>query len=400
MSAGNNLQEMEVSTKKSVTAVNKGARPADSRPSFDAKVEGQSGSWEDLGGPTPTGENHPVGDSNKLKTPGATLKQVRNVVNKGAKGADPMPAKIVGKQASYGEDYEYNEDLVEEAEEDDEEDDEEEGESKKGKKKKVEEAKKHKEEDDEEDDEEEDDDEEDMDESFDFSEDVNALIGGEDLSEDFKGKASLIFESAVRSKIATIKESLEKRYNKALVEEVAAIKEELTERVDSYLEYVAEEWIDENALQIENGLKGELSESFMSGLKSLFEEHYVEIPEDRYDVLENMVMRLDEMEGKLNEQIERNVQLNKRLSEAVSDTIFNEVSEGLALTQKEKLAGLAEGVEFDSEENYREKLESLKESYFTRATGSSRDEMLTEEVVEDYSPQMNAYLKAISKFSK
>jgi len=387
MSAGNNLQEMEVSTKKSVTAVNKGARPAESRPSFDAKVEGQSGSWEDLGGPTPTGENHPLGDSNKLKTPGATLKQVKNVVNKGAGSADPMPAKIVGKQASY-EEVENDEELVEETEEDDEEvmvSEEKHKEEKKEKEKK---------------DDEEDDEENEYDESFDFSQDVNALIGDEQLSEEFKERAALIFEAAVRSRIAEIKESLENKFNKALVEEVVAIKEELTERVDSYLEYVSEEWIDENALQIENGLKGELSESFMTGLKGLFEEHYVEIPEDRYDVLENMVMRLDEMEDKLNEQIERNVQLNKRLSEAVSDTIFNDVAEGLALTQKEKLASLAESVEFDSEENYREKLEALKESYFTRATGSSRDEVLTEEAVEDFGPQMNAYLRAISKFSK
>lgn len=393
MSAGNNLQEMEVSTKKSVTAVNRGARPAESRPSFDAKVEGQSGSWEDLGGPTPT-ENHPVGDSNKLKTPGATLKQVKNVVNKGAKGADPMPAKIVGKQASYGEDVEYSEEeIVEESEEDTEEvvSEEEHKEEKKEEKKEKKE---------EEEGEEEEDEEKNEEFEMDFTEDVNALVNGEDLSEDFKGKASLIFEAAVRTKIAEIKESLENKFNKALVEEVAAIKEELTDRVDSYLEYVSEEWIDENALQIENGLKGELSESFMSGLKALFEEHYVEIPEDRYDVLESMVMRLDEMEEKLNEQIERNVQLNRRLSEAVSDTIFNEVAEGLALTQKEKLASLAESVEFESEANYREKLEALKESYFTRATGSSRDEILTEEVSDDYGPSMNAYLRAISKFSK
>lgn len=389
MSAGNNLQEMEVSTKKSVTSVNKGARPAESRPSFDAKVEGQSGSWEDLGGPTPTGENHPVGDSNKLKTPGATLKQVKNVVNKGAKGADPMPAKIVGKQASY-ENVEYSEEeIVEESEEDTEEFVSEEEHKK--------EEKEKKEKDDEKDDE---DDDEEMEESFDFSEDVNALIGEESLSEEFKDRAALIFETAVRSKIAEIKESLETKFNKALVEEVAAIKEELTERVDSYLEYVSEEWIDENSLQIENGLKGELSESFMTGLKSLFEEHYVEIPEDRYDVLESMVMRLDEMEEKLNEQIERNVQLNRRLSEAVSDTILNNVAEGLALTQKEKLASLAESVEFESEEEYRGKLEALKESYFPRATGSARDEVLTEEATEDYGPSMNAYLRAISKFSK
>ena len=381
MSAGNNLQEMEVSTKKSTTAVNKGARPAEGMPKLAAgAVTGQSGSWEDLGGPTPT-ENSPLGDSNKLKTPGATLKQVSNVVNKGAKAAEKMPAKIVGKQASY-EDYEYSEDLVEEADDDDE---------FKG------EVVESSEEDITENDEIIDESEE---YNFDFSEDVNALVGDETLSEEFKERASLIFESAVRSKVLEIKESLETKFNQKLVEEVSLIKEELTERVDSYLEYVSEEWIDENALQIESGLKSELSESFMSGLKSLFEEHYVEIPEDRYDVLENMVMRLDEMEDKLNEQIQRNVQLNKRLSEAVSDTIFNDVTEGLALTQKEKLASLAEGVEFDGEANYREKLEHLKESYFPRASAFSRDELLTEEAVEDYGPQMNAYLRAISKFSK
>ena len=390
MSAGNNLQEMEVSTKKSVTAVNKGAKPAEGMTKLAAgSVAGQSGSWEDLGGPTPE-NSRPTDDSNKLKTPGATLKQVKDVVTKNAKGADPMPAKIVGKQASY-EEFETEEEILEETEEDTEEvvseaEEKEEKGEKKGKKEE----------------EDEDEDEEEMKEEFElnFTEDVNALIGDEDLSEEFKDKATLIFEAAVKTKIAEIKESLEQKFNRALVEEVSAIKAELTERVDSYLEYVSEEWIDENALQIESGLKGELSESFMTGLKSLFEEHYVEIPEDRYDVLENMVMRLDEMEEKLNEQIERNVQLNRRLSEAVSDTIFNEVAEGLALTQKEKLASLAESVEFESEANYREKLEALKESYFTRATGSSRDEMLTEEVVEDFGPSMNAYLRAISKFSK
>ena len=387
MSAGSNLQEMEVSTKKSVTAVNSGAKPAESRPSFDAKVEGQSASWEDLGGPTPTGENSPLGDSNKLKTPGATLKAVRNVVNKGAKSGDPMPANIVGKQASYGEEVESDEELIEETEEVVEE-------KEKGKADKKEDEKEGEKKDDEED--------EDMEEEFemDFSEDVTALVGGEDLSEEFKGRAALIFESAVRAKISEIKESLEVKFNTALVEEVAVIKEELTSRVDSYLEYVSEEWVDENALQIESGLKGELSESFMTGLKALFEEHYVEIPEDRYDVLENMVMRLDEMEEKLNEQIERNVQLNHRLSEAVSDTILNDVTEGLALTQKEKLAGLAESVEFESESEYRGKLEALKESYFPRTPAPSKGEMLSEQAEEDYGNAMNAYLRAVTKFSK
>jgi hypothetical protein len=388
MSAGSNLQEMEVSTKKSVTAVNSGAKPAESRPSFDAKVEGQSASWEDLGGPTPTGENSPLGDSNKLKTPGATLKAVRNVVNKGARSGDPMPANIVGKQASYGEEVESDEELIEETEEVVEE-------KEKGKADKKEDKKEGEKKDDDEED-------EDMEEEFemDFSEDVTALVGGEDLSEEFKGRAALIFESAVRAKISEIKESLEVKFNTALVEEVAVIKEELTSRVDSYLEYVSEEWVDENALQIESGLKGELSESFMTGLKALFEEHYVEIPEDRYDVLENMVMRLDEMEEKLNEQIERNVQLNHRLSEAVSDTILNDVTEGLALTQKEKLAGLAESVEFESESEYRGKLEALKESYFPRTPAPSKGEMLSEQAEEDYGNAMNAYLRAVTKFSK
>jgi hypothetical protein len=389
MSAGSNLQEMEVSTKKSVTAVNSGAKPAESRPSFDAKVEGQSASWEDLGGPTPTGENSPLGDSNKLKTPGATLKAVRNVVNKGARSGDPMPANIVGKQASYGEEVESDEELIEETEEVLEE-----KEKEKGKADKKEDKKEGEKKDDEE--------EDDMEEEFemDFSEDVTALVGGEGLSEEFKGRAALIFESAVRAKISEIKESLEVKFNTALVEEVAVIKEELTSRVDSYLEYVAEEWVDENALQIESGLKGELSESFMTGLKALFEEHYVEIPEDKYDVLENMVMRLDEMEEKLNEQIERNVQLNHRLSEAVSDTILNDVTEGLALTQKEKLAGLAESVEFESESEYRGKLEALKESYFPRTPAPSKGEMLSEQAQDDYGNAMNAYLRAVTKFSK
>jgi hypothetical protein len=388
MSAGSNLQEMEVSTKKSVTAVNSGAKSGDSMPKMDGMVQGQSASWEDLGGPSPTGENSPLGDSNKLKTPGATLKAVRNVVNKGARSGDPMPANIVGKQASYGEEVESDEELIEEA--DEEEEEVEKKEKEKGKANKKEKEKKDEEEDD------------DMEEEFemDFSEDVTALVGGEDLSEEFKGRAVLIFESAVRTKISEIKESLEVRFNTALVEEVAAIKEELSSRADSYLEYVAEEWINENALQVESGLKGELSESFMTGLKALFEEHYVEIPEDKYDVLENMVMRLDEMEEKLNEQIERNVQLNHRLSEAVSDTILNDVTEGLALTQKEKLAGLAESVEFESESKYRGKLEALKESYFPRILAPSKGEMLSEQAEEDYGNAMNAYLRAVTKFSK
>lgn len=391
MSIGNELQEMEVSTKKSVTAVNRGAKPSETMHKLDTGiVDGQTGGWEDLGGPTPF-NSRSTDNSNKLATPGKTLKQVSNVVNKGAKSADPMQTLDKSK-VSY-EDTEYEDEEILEAkykesekdcEEPDEDEDEDEKEDSDDKKKIKEES-------------EEDEVEE---EDLDFSQDVDALLGDEDFSEDFKNKATLIFETALKNKISKIKESLNVRFTSALIEEVTEIKEELTERVDSYLEYVSSEWIEENALQIETGIKEQLSESFMSGLKSLFEEHYVEIPEDKYNVVEGMVERLDEMEYKLNEQIQRNVQLNKRLSEAVSDTIFNNVSEGLALTQKDKLASLAESVEFESEEDYREKLKTLRESYFSRNTiVSSREDVLLEGAVDDHGPQMNAYLKAISKFS-
>ena len=171
---------------------------------------------------------------------------------------------------------------------------------------------------------------------IDVEEHVNAILGDEDLSEEFKERAKTVFEAAFKSKLQEASDIIAANYEKALEENVAAIHQELTERVDSYLEYVAGEWLTENALQVERGLKSELSESFMQGLKGLFEEHYVEIPEDKYNVLESMVDKLDEMESKLNEQIERNVQLTHRLSESVSDSIFHEVAKGLSETQKEK----------------------------------------------------------------
>jgi hypothetical protein len=256
--------------------------------------------------------------------------------------------------------------------------------------------------------EEKDEDEEEMKEEFDIEEDVNALLAGEELSEEFQEKARTIFEAAIRSKVGEIKEQLQETYENALIEEVEFIKQELTERVDSYLEYVADEWISENALAVEHGLKTEMTESFLQGMKSLFEDHYVSIPEDRYDVIESMVDKLDEMEGKLNEQIERNVALNRRLAESVADVIFADVAEGLALSQKDKLASLAENVEFDSEESYREKLVTLRESYFPSNAGTQRDvtENLSEEVSYDgteatsVSPVMEAYLQTLSRVAK
>ena len=384
MSRGD-LQEMEVGTKQSKTAVNAGAKPAEAMPKLSGNLpDGQTGSWEDLGGPTP--ENYKSDDdSAKLKTPGATLKQVKDVVNKGAKPAEPMKGMKEEEELEYEED----EELLEASEE---EEDEEEGEEEKGKKKNKKE-------------EEDEDDEDEMKEEFDIEEDVNALLAGEELSEEFQEKARTIFEAALRSKVSEIKEAFEAQYEQRLVEEVLEIQEQLSERVDAYLEYVSEEWFAENQLAVQSGLKEELTESFMTGLKGLFEEHYVTIPEDKYDVLESMVEKLDDMETKLNEQIEKNVHLNKRLAESVADGIFEQISEGLALTQKDRLASLAESVEFESELEYREKLETLREAYFPSRVGSpkAKPENLSEGVdssPENVSGSMANYLKTLSAFSK
>ena len=398
MSVGSNLQEME-------NVVTKGAAKAEPMPKLSTGIApGQTTSWEDLGGPTP--ENYKVDDdSAKLKDPSATLAQVKNVVNKGAKAADPMkkmasPVKEETEEDEEDlivdeEELENDEEVVSEASdtEDEDEDSEKKDNAKEGKKKK---SKK------------EDDSEDEMKEEFDIEEDVNALLAGEDLSEEFQEKARTIFEAAIRSKVADIKEELTNAYEEALVEEVQSIKEELTDRVDAYLEYVADEWISENALAVEHGLKTEMTESFLKGMKGLFEDHYVTIPEDRYDVIESMVDKLDEMEEKLNEQIQRNVALNRRLAESVADVIFADVAEGLALSQKDKLASLAENVEFDSEANYREKLVTLRESYFpTRSAGTQRDdsENLSESTdVQNSQPQvggiMEAYLQTLGRVAK
>jgi hypothetical protein len=239
---------------------------------------------------------------------------------------------------------------------------------------------------------------------YDIEEDVNALLGGEELSEEFKQKAKTIFEAALTAKVGEIKEALEAQYEEKLVEEVEEIKEALAQRVDSYLEYVADEWFTENELAVEQGLKTEMTESFLEGMKGLFEAHYVSIPEDKYDVLESMVEKLDDMETKLNEQIEKNIHLNQRLAESVADGIFDEISEGLAATQKEKLASLAESVEFESEEEYREKLEMLKESYFpANKAPKAHTETLSEGVdhsTESISGPMAAYLRTLQAVAK
>ncbi len=387
MSRGKNLQEMETGTKQSKTAVNASAAAAEPMHKLaPGAVAGQSGNWEDLGGPTP--ENYKsTDDSAKLKTPGATLSQVKDVVTRGAKSADPMKAM---KEDPDAEEEELVEDEYEL------EDGEEE----------LEEAKHNKEEDDEE---EEDEKTKKMKEAFiaienEIQEDVEALLSGEELTEEFRDKAKTIFEAALNARTQQIEEAILAHYEQQLSEEVAAIEEALTERIDAYLQYVADEWMQENSLAIERGIQTQATESFLMGLKGLFEDHYVTIPEDKYDVLESMVEKLDEMETKLNEQIERNVALNKRLAESVTDVIFAEVSEGLALSQKDKLASLAENVEFGSEEDYREKLVTLRESYFPSNVVTQRDtqDYIAEETnyTQPVTGTMGAYLQALERVSK
>jgi hypothetical protein len=394
MSRGKNLQEMETGTTQSRTAVNANAKAAEPMQKLSTGIpDGQTGSWEDLGGPTP--ENYRSDDdSAKLKTPGATLKQVKDVVNKGAKAAEAMKTGAVKEDSEYDDE---DEELLEAAEEEDTEDEDEKAEKKKS-------SKKSEKDDDEEDEDDEEDGKKKMDESISIEEDVDALLAGEELSEEFRDKAKLIFEAAINSKISEIYESLESHYENQLVEQVEEIKSELAERVDSYLEYVADEWLQENALVVEQGLKTEMTESFLQGMKGLFEEHYVTIPEDKYDVIESMVDKLDEMETKLNEQIERNIALNQRLAESVADVILSDVSEGLATSQKDKLASLSESVEFESEADYREKLATLREAYFPRNAGAQRgySEVISEEAdyTQPVSGAMESYLQTLSRVSK
>jgi hypothetical protein len=359
--------------------VTKNAAAAEPMPKSGSNASGVStpgqGTYEDLGGPTP--ENYKVDDNSaKLKEP--KIATVKDIVNRNAKPAEPMPTGMKEGEELEGEVVE-EEDTTASTEEvvAEEEVSEEEVVSE----------------------------EETIEAEYNIEEDVEALLQGEELSEEFQERARTIFETAIKAKVAEVQEELKAQYETTLEEEVVAIKAELTERVDAYLEYVSEEWMTENTLAIESGLKSEMTESFLTGMKGLFEEHYVTIPEEKYDVLSTMVEKLDEMEDKLNEQIKSNVALNQRLAESVADVIFSEVCEGLALSQKEKLASLAENVEFDSENKYREKLVALKESYFPSNAGTQRDESESisensEETPRTNTSLMESYLDTLTRVSQ
>ena len=236
-------------------------------------------------------------------------------------------------------------------------------------------------------------------ESIDVSEDVKALVEGEDLSEEFTSKAKTIFEAAVKSKLRSEIERIEMEKTQDFAEEVEKHKAELTEKVDSYLDYVVKEWMQENELAIDRGLKGEIAEDFITGLKALFEEHYIDVPDEKYDVLEGQAQKIEELESKLNETIEKMTEMNKEKSSLVREQVIAKVSTDLAETEKEKFEGLVEDVEFNGEEDFTEKLNTLKENYFPKsvATQTLEEEVETDKQEVDVSGAMAAYMSAIQK---
>ena len=235
--------------------------------------------------------------------------------------------------------------------------------------------------------------------SVDVSEDVTALVEGEELTEEFKEKASTIFEAAVKSKLRSEVERIEEAKTQEIAEEINRVRDELTEKVDAYMNYVVEEWMKENEIAIERGLKGEIAEDFISGLKSLFEEHYIDVPDEKYDILGTQSEKIDELEAKLNEQIEKTAAMKKQNDQLVRESVFAEVASDLADTEVEKFKSLAEDVDFTDEGSFRSKLDTLKESYFPKATtiAESVDSETDGSESFDTTGAMSAYMAAISK---
>ena len=240
---------------------------------------------------------------------------------------------------------------------------------------------------------------------IDLSDDVKALVSSDaDLSEDFKEKAATIFETAVKTRIKEQTKIIEAQYEKKLASETETVKEAMVEKVDSYLNYVVEEWMKENELAVERGIRTEIAEDFITGLKGLFKEHYIDVPEEKYNVLEDLTNQVKELEYKLNEQIEKNVNLSKDVSESNRENLIASVSADLAETEKEKFASMAENVEYDSAEKFQEKLETIKESYFPKTkieetTSGDEVDSVAANIPADAgtSDAMAAYTAAISK---
>ena len=241
---------------------------------------------------------------------------------------------------------------------------------------------------------------------YDFTQDVDALVSGEELSEEFRVKAATIFEAAVTARVNEESKALQEAFEESLTEEVEKIKTDLAEKVDDYVSYATKQWIEENALAVEHGIKNEMAESFFNGLKDLYVEHNFSVPEEKFNLLDGMTGELDEMEKKLNEQIDTNIALQKRIGEYSKMEIVNDAATGLAETQKEKLASLAEGVEFENEEDFRNKIETIKESYFTRKAEVAEEakeptEEASQPLVEStVSGTMGKYVDALARWSK
>ena len=241
---------------------------------------------------------------------------------------------------------------------------------------------------------------------YDFSEDVDALVAGEELSEDFRVKAKTIFEAVVTQRVNEETKTLQEAYESALTEEVEKIKTELAEKVDDYISYAAKQWLEENSLAVEHGIRVEMAESFTEGLKKLFVEQNFTVPEEKFNLLDGMAEEINDMEKKLNEQIDTNVSLNKRIGEFTRMEIVNECATGLAETQKEKLVSLAEGVEFENEADFKNKVETIKESYFTRKAETAEtvveptEEASAPLVENNESGTMSKYVDALSRWSK
>ena len=239
-------------------------------------------------------------------------------------------------------------------------------------------------------------------EDLDVSQDVEALVQGEDeLSEDFKTKAATIFETAIKSKVRSELEKIQEENDKQMKELAETSMTSMVEKVDDYLNYVVEQWMSENELAIERGLKGEIAEDFISGLKGLFEDHYIDVPDEKYDILEANLTKIEELEDKLNKQMEENVQLKKAKGELVKESLIVDIADGMTDTETEKFQSLVDDVEFSDEDSYKEKLQTIKESYFgTGKVEAKETEVLTEEgsqETQEVSGEMAKYMSAIKK---
>ena len=239
---------------------------------------------------------------------------------------------------------------------------------------------------------------------IDVSDDIKALLEGTELTEEFAEKAKTIFEAAVKSKLKEEYEKLVKHFAEQTEKQISSAKSELSEEVNGTVNYAVSQWLEENQVAVDRGIRNEITEDFIAGLKNLFEEHYISIPDDKVDMVEDSVNKVHEMETRLDEQVKANVKLQTRLNESAKTVILKNVSEGLADTQKEKLAALAEGIEFVSEEDFSKKVTTIKESYFTKETTVTQSEVANETPVEgvdqDLPPAMGAYLNALNRWNQ